>query len=42
MPYSEPFAWPAGAPCVTGMAVDRAGNTGVGSLCRMWLPIIAE
>jgi hypothetical protein len=42
LPYSEPFIWPAGAPCVTGVAQDRAGNTGAGQLCRTWLPMLVR
>ncbi len=41
-PYIQPFAWPAGAACVTGLALDRAGNTGAGYLCRTLLPLIAN
>ena len=40
--YEEPFVWPAGAACVTGLALDRAGNTGAGYLCRTLLPLIAN
>jgi DNA-binding beta-propeller fold protein YncE/pimeloyl-ACP methyl ester carboxylesterase len=42
LPYVEPFAWPAGAQCVTGLAQDRAGNTGAGRLCRTWLPMLIK
>ncbi len=39
LPYDGPFLWPAGAACVTGLAIDRTGNTGAGWLCRTWLPM---
>ena len=42
VPYRAPFAWPAGAQCVTGLAQDRAGNTGAGQLCRTWLPMLIK
>lgn len=41
-PYSGPFAWPAGAACITGLALDRAGNTGTARLCRTWLPMVVK
>jgi len=40
LPYTGPFAWPAGSACVTGLALDRAGNTGTDRLCRTWLPMV--
>lgn len=41
-PYSGPFAWPVGSACVTGLALDRAGNTGMDRLCLTWLPLISK
>lgn len=41
-PYTGPFAWPAGSACVTGLALDRAGNTGMDRLCRVWLPLVVK
>jgi hypothetical protein len=42
LPYSQPFAWPAGARCVTGLALDRAENVGTAQLCRTWLPMLVR
>ncbi len=41
-PYTGPFAWPAGSACITGLALDRAGNAGMARLCRAWLPMVVK